>query len=270
MSARRHFTMSALSATIAIRQYINNHAGLDAKTATVSLRRIDADIAANDFSAGLEVHEILPTDISFQNTTADLRASLFALIEYHQPLWLRGFPYGRDRVLTMLSDEEAQCFRAARLLDDPAPGDVVNWWDRLSAIVRSRTSDQLLRQGREAELLSLDHERRRLAALGISRQPVWVAINDNSAGYDILSFSAGPKEPVNRLIEVKSSTREPPEIVLTRNEWEAALRYGEAYVFHIWSFPAQVLKEISAHQLAEHVPVDQGDGRWSQLEILIT
>ena len=48
MSARRHFTMSALSATIAIRQYLQNHSGVDPGTATISLRRLDADIAAND------------------------------------------------------------------------------------------------------------------------------------------------------------------------------------------------------------------------------
>jgi Domain of unknown function (DUF3883) len=270
MTTQRHFTMSALSATIAIRLYLNNHPEVDSQTATVSLRRYDADIAANDFEAGLEIHNILSNGITFKNPTADLRASLSELIDHHQPLWLRGFPYGRDRVIRMLSDEESQCFRTAGLLDEPAPDEVVQWWDRFSEMVRARMGDQLLRQGREAELLSLNHERQRLASLGIPREPVWVAINNNGAGYDILSFSPGPMGPINRLIEVKSSTREPPQIVLTRNEWEAAVQYGNAYIFHVWALPAKTLTEISVPRLAKHVPLDQGDGLWCQVEIPIS
>jgi len=62
-----------------------------------------------------------------------------------------------------------------------------------------------------------------------------MAIEDNAAGYDILSYDVGPVEPTSRLIEVKSSMQNPPRIILTRKEWEAAARYSETYVFHIWS-----------------------------------
>jgi Protein NO VEIN, C-terminal len=43
-------------------------------------------------------------------------------------------------------------------------------------------------------------------------------------------IGSGPIEPVNRLIEVKSSTQNPPRMILTRGEWEAAIRYGDSFV----------------------------------------
>jgi hypothetical protein len=63
-----------------------------------------------------------------------------------------------------------------------------------------------------------------------------LSVEDNAVGYDIQSFGPGAIEPVNRLIEVKSSMRDPPQIFITRNEWEAAIRFGRSYVFHIWQY----------------------------------
>src|ERR1700678_307426 len=167
MSAQRHFTMSALSATIAMRQYLSKHAQVDAVSAATSLRRLDADVAADDFESGVEVHYILPNNITFKSPTKDLQAALAALIYYHKPWWVKGFPYGRGRVKDMLSAEEMQCFRAAGLFHEPIPQEAVSWWDQIAQTVRADVNESLLRQGREAELLSLDHERRRLALLGI-------------------------------------------------------------------------------------------------------
>src|SRR5450756_1020385 len=127
MVAQRHFTMSALSAVISIRQYIRNHPEADADSAAVSVRRIDADLAANDFDAGLAINDILPPEITFSEITSDLRASLHALIVRHRPWWLKGFPYGRKRLADMLGDEEAQCFRSAGLFEEP-PSTVVAMW----------------------------------------------------------------------------------------------------------------------------------------------
>ena len=162
MSAQRHFTMSALSATIAIRQYLSKHPDVDAESAAVSLRRFDADVAADDFEAGVEVHYILSGDIVFKNPTKDLQAALAALVAYHKPWWIRGFPYGRARVKDMLNAEEMQCFRAAGLLYEPIPQEAISWWDQIAQTVRANNNETLLRQGREAEFLSLEHERQRL------------------------------------------------------------------------------------------------------------
>src|SRR5690242_13683626 len=101
MSAQRHFTMSTLSATIAIRQYLHNHVGVSSEEAAISLQRLDSDIAANDFASGLEVHTLIPGQLTFTNPTLDLMVVLASLIAHHRPFWVRGFPYGRSRVLEM-------------------------------------------------------------------------------------------------------------------------------------------------------------------------
>ena len=180
---------------------------------------------------------------------------------------LKGFPYGRERVAGLLERDEAQCFRAAGLFDEPPSPEVVLWWDRFAQTVRVEIDDRLLLQGREAERLSLAHERDRLKMLGVAREPRWMAIENNAAGFDILSFDKGPVEPISRLIEVKSSTHNPPRIILTRNEWEAATRFGESYIFHIWTLPVQALIERSVAQMIEHIPLDRGSGEWGTVEI---
>jgi hypothetical protein len=203
MVAHKHFRMSALSATIGIRRYINDHPEADVASAAISVRRLDADMAANDFESALEIHGLLPAEVTFDNPTKDIRATLGHLIAKHRPWWTKAVPHGRERFATMINRDEAQCFRAAGLLDEPASDEVVAWWDELAQVVRAEINNQLLLQGREAERLSLAHERERLASLAIAREPRWVSIEDNSAGYDILSYSVGSVEPTNRLIEVK-------------------------------------------------------------------
>ena len=262
--------MSALSATIAIRRYIADYPEADAENAVISIRRIDADASGNDFDAGLELHVALPAETKFTDPQTDLRTTLSLLISEVRPWWTKGFPYGRERLRGLLGRDEAQCFRAAGLFDEPPSADTIQWWDSLAQTARAELNDHLLLQGREGERLSLAHERERLAALGIAREPRWIAIEDNGAGYDILSYSPGTVEPMSRLIEVKSSTQDPPRIILTRSEWEAAKRFGDSYVFHIWALPRNTFLERSVAEMVRHIPEDQGSGVWKAVEITIT
>ena len=88
--------------------------------------------------------------------------------------------------------------------------------------------------------------------------PRWIALDDNSAGYDVHSFDEGPVEPIAKLIEVKSCARRPSEIFLTRNEWETALEREPNYRFHIWILPERELIELTPSDVADHVPQDRG------------
>jgi uncharacterized membrane protein len=241
-----------------------------ADEAALSVQRIDVDLAANDYQAGLELHALLPSTICFNAPTFDLRLALAVLIAHYKPWWVRGFPAGRDRVSEMLSDEERQCFRSANLFETPPSADVKQWWDQIAQSVRATINDALLQQGRDAEELSMTFERTRLASLGITKEPIHISIDDNDAGFDIRSYDPGPVEPVYRLIEVKSSTMTPPRMVLTRGEWEAALKYGKSYVFHLWALPEQALTEYTVEEIAPHIPADQGVGTWLRVEIVPT
>jgi Domain of unknown function (DUF3883) len=129
--------------------------------------------------------------------------------------------------------------------------------------------DRKLQQGRRAEQLTIDYENQRLSALGISNTARWVALDDNAAGYDVMSYDKGAVEPVAKLIEVKSSARDVREIFLTRNEWNTAIERVPHYFFHIWLFPEEELIEITPDELSTHIPEDQGSGEWQTTKVTL-
>lgn len=261
------FRMSAFAAVIGLRRYLHDHPNAPLDEAVLALQRTDADFAAADFESGLRLHTMLPSEIDFAEPDVCIRSSLSVLIEWQNPWWLRFFPSGRQRLATVLTQDELQTFRSARLFDEMPSPDVVAWWDRLAARVRAQDNERFTEQGRRGEMLSLEYERKRLLTEGIESEPRWIALEDNSAGYDINSFRKTAFGISNMLIEVKSSMRTPPRIILTRGEWKAAEQYGAAYVFHVWSLPDEALLIKTVDEMKDHIPEDRGNGHWSDVEI---
>jgi hypothetical protein len=261
------FRMSAFAALIGLRRYLRDHPDTPVGEAATSLQRSDADLAAADFAGALRLHAQLTGDVDFSDPVADLRTGLGVLIRAYRPWWCRFFPYGRQRLATALTQDELQTFRSAGLFDQSPSSDVVEWWDTFASLIRSANDDRLNAQGRDGERLSLDYERTRLANLGIAEEPMWVALEDNSAGYDIQSYDQTEYGLKNRLIEVKSSQQSPPRMILTRNEWESAVKFGNAYTFHVWHLPAKKLSVLTVDEVAQHIPTDCGKGRWGTIEI---
>jgi hypothetical protein len=114
------------------------------------------------------------------------------------------------------------------------------------------------------ELRTTRETRNNLAKLGLPLEPRWMAIEDNTVGYDVLSYNPGKFGPLNKLIEVKSTIASPLRFFLSRNEWEQASKFGKAYVFHVWDIQKQpaVLYEKTVEQIAPHVPQDNNKGHW--------
>jgi hypothetical protein len=194
-----------------------------------------------------------------------------ATYEVRSRFWFPRFGRGGLRDSLMVGSVSAAFLNATKrsAFDEPPSAEVVLWWDQRAQTARAEINERLLLQGREAERLSFAYERDRLKALGVAREPRWIAIEDNTAGFDILSYDQGPVEPVSRLIEVKSSTQNPPRITLTRNEWEAATRFDQSYIFHIWTLPARTLIERSVADMVQHIPKDEGSGVWIAVEITV-
>ncbi|WP_246867553.1 DUF3883 domain-containing protein [Diaphorobacter sp. LR2014-1] len=105
--------------------------------------------------------------------------------------------------------------------------------------------------------------------LGIERHPKWIAIEDNTAGYDVQSYDTGLTEPVSKLIEVKSCSRELVQIFITRNEWETAISSAPHYQFHVWLLPEKKLIELSVNDIAPHIPQNQGHGIWQSVGVTL-
>jgi hypothetical protein len=118
-------------------------------------------------------------------------------------------------------------------------------------------------RGREAERLSLEHERDRLRRLGIAQEAEWVSLEDNTLGYDIRSYDLFGGKIVTRLVEAKSTTSD--SIFITRNEWQNAASAEEQYVFHVWKLPDRTFTEFSASAIRPSIPIDQGSGRWQNV-----
>jgi hypothetical protein len=192
------------------------------------------------------------------------------VIPAFRPVWGRIIPYGRQKFVQKLSQDEEQCFRAAGLLEHPPTGPIISWWDRVAARARLQADQDKMIRAREAERLSLAHEVKRLASLNIPALPVWMSIEDNTAGYDIQSFDIGVSEPVSRLIEVKSTIASPLRFYVSRNEWETARKYGPSYFFHVWDLRGPQLYERTVSDIAPHIPTDEGHGNWQTATIPIT
>lgn len=263
MDEERVLSMSALEAAYLIRSFREKNPHLGTPELVETIRAIRADFYSHDYEAGIA----LEAEISAPSTPLELffTAAIDTVIATRQPLWARLAPAGRSHVLQALGVNGAQCLRAAGLLDmNPRATD---WWDALATAHRGERDARLLAQGRDGERLSLDYENARLQREGIAREPVWVAIDDNMVGYDILSYALQDGAEVSRLIEVKTTQANPPRMILSRNEWETAERFGRVFQFHLWALPAGDLTILSVEEVRPHIPADNGRGTWESVEI---
>jgi hypothetical protein len=264
------FSMSAFSGLLAIRIYSTAHPGLSLVEVITALKRVSPDDGYHDYEAALVLHDWVESDTEHTHIPTFFRHILTTLIQRTNPWWRRFFPLGRDRVKSVLNSNEQQCFEAAGLFSETPDPEIRKWWDTLQQAARSEDDNKRLLQGREAEQLTIDYETRRLSDLGIPNRPRWIAIDDNTAGYDVHSFDKGPVEPIAKLIEVKSCSRVPEEIFLTRNEWETAVEMAPNYRFHIWILPEEQLIELTPSDIEKHIPLDRGDGLWQITRIAIS
>ncbi len=269
LSFERLFSMGAFDALRSIRQQASQNPEMDSPSIIALLQATDSEMSGLDFVAALELHELVDAEAPYETPHEFYRLCITSVILGQKTFWSRSITLGRSRFLNQLSRDEHQCFRAALLTDNPPPDDVVVWWDAISSEMRQASDKIRMDRARLAERLSLQYERHRLASLGIDTEPKWTAIEDNTAGYDVLSYDAGQYGPTNRLIEVKSTIASPLRFFVSRNEWEQALKFGVAYHFHIWDLSPSIprLYEKTVAQILPHIPEDQASGKWSTAEI---
>ena len=115
------------------------------------------------------------------------------------------------------------------------------------------------------------YEEARLAAAGRpDLKPTWVALEDNSLGYDVLSYTldvAGTETPLH--IEVKSTSTGSRRMFVTRNEWKVAMSLAEAFALHFWDLPTTALSVLRVPDLQISIPIDQGQGQWEKVQVAL-
>lgn len=264
MNEDRILAMSAFEAAFLIRSFKEKNPELNLPDLVDTIRSIRTDFCRHDYDAGAHIEQRIPLEI-IEPIDLFFTAAIEAIIADCSPIWARLAPAGRNHVLQAIGVNGIQCFRSAGLLGSDTRA--TNWWDALASANRSERNAHLLEEGREGERLSLKYENDRLRREGIVRAPVWVAIDDNTVGYDILSYAWHDGREVNRLIEVKTTRAEPPRMIISRNEWKTAELYGTAFELHLWSLNSKSLKIYTVDQIRPHIPADSGAGKWESVEI---
>jgi hypothetical protein len=263
----RVFAMGAFEGLRALRRRRPSFPDVSFADLTDLIRRVDPDGASHDYEAAFQLEPIVAATAPASEAAEFYQHCIEAVIPAFRPLWGRIITLGRRKFVQKLSRDEVQCFRAAGLLEDPPTTRIVIWWDRLAARARLQADQDKMMRARDAEQMSLEYEVKRLTQLGINMPPVWMSIEDNTAGYDIQSFDLGDEGPVARLIEVKSTIASPLRFWLSRNEWEIAKKFGAAYFFHIWDLQGPQLHERTVVDIQPHIPSDNERGRWANVQI---
>ncbi|MDR1227510.1 MAG: DUF3883 domain-containing protein [Azoarcus sp.] len=267
-TAESIFTLSAFEGVRLIRIYAARQPEVPIEKLLPIIEHIESDAPNLDLQASLYLHGLIGMECPLHGN-GFYQACITAIVTKHQPNWCKAMKQGRIRFLDSLKQDDRDIFIAAGLAREPPPLEVVMWWDTVSGYVRTLTDIEKMELAREAEVLSLEYERRRLKALGIDKKPKWKGLDDNFAGYDVLSYDIGEFAPINRMIEVKSTVSSPLRFIISRNEWEQAAKFGAAYLFHIWDMQKTppILYERTSAQVAAHIPTDNEKGKWKSAEI---
>lgn len=225
-----------------------------------------------DLDAAKELHPLVAADAPHENVLF-YRECILAALLLKMPAFAKLMTLGRGRFIKRIKGDDYRdirsVFREAKLLEDPPSGDDISWWDAVQGRVRLNFDQERLVRARHAESLSLASEQRELVKLGIAKSPVWMAIDDNTVGYDVLSYRPTSIGESNLLIEVKSTIASPLRFIITRNEWENADQVGDAYIFHVWDMDKYppILHVRTVDQIRPHIPADNEKGKWKTAEI---
>lgn len=269
-TTERLFSLSCFEGLKIFRTYRDSYPELDSMELLETIAHVEADAASLDMEAAAYLDASVGPDCPLEGEPF-YQVCIKAVVISHQPIWARSMRQGRARFIDSLSTDDRDVFAAAGLLGNPPSMGVVDWWDDVVGHARLAIDIEKMAQARKAEALTMQVERERLLGLGISKEPEWTGLDDNFAGYDVLSYDLDGEYEVNKMIEVKSTVASPLRFYLSRNEWNTAEKIGSAYWFHVWNLAVDppVLYERTAEDIRPHIPTDNEKGKWSNAEIPI-
>jgi len=269
VGTERLFAMPAFEGLREIRRKLQEAPQATLADIVADIKLTEADALSLDLEASCELHAIV--DTCELDGHGFYRHCIRAVVLSRFPIWVKTIKLGRQVFAAKLEEDNYTIFKNAGLLASPASADIVEWWDTIGHEIKLETDLEKMAQARTAEKLSWDFEKQRLLNLGIETDPVWIGLDDNTAGYDVLSYEPGVPENTNKLIEVKSTVASPLRFHVTRNEWNQALKARDAYFFHVWDMqknPA-ILYVRAVPQVEPHIPTDNEKGKWSNAVIPI-
>lgn len=266
------FKISIIDGAINICLFLERYPEHNVTGAIEKLRNGPAYLASYDYEKAQHLGELIGWE-AFTipgSRQEQLRGILKRLMIYFQPFWALHSYLGRDKVIVLLSDDVKQCLKVADLLENPMSEATMMWWDDIGKFFRSIEESRKLEIGREGERRSINYEKIRLKNELIEKEPEWIALIDNTAGFDILSYKKTEQFSLCELmIEVKACTYEPRHFILTRHEWLKAIENKDRYIFHIWNIVKDELIVLTVEQVLLHIPTDCGKGNWETVKIVL-
>lgn len=194
-------------------------------------------------------------------------------IHEENPQW-NIISYGRRKFLDKLCETNKNLYQLLRYanLTEGTSSDVVAWWDEFAALFRQQDDDKKLLTGRKGEELSLAYEKAIVNNLAVkykleARMPVWESVDNNDSGYDIGSFTVFENNWCDKKVEVKSSESDYGIFSFSRNQYKTMRTFNKTYEVHLWKLKTQELAVLTYEDLSPHMPIDQGKGSWSAVDI---
>lgn len=222
-----------------------------------------------DWDGASKWKELIGDKLSDSELAPICRLASFHFILKDQIL-LELVTYGREKLVSNLTDDEKQVFRNGALLEKIPSLEVVLWWDQIRIAGRNEFNHKLLSQGREAERWTMEFEISKTAHLGEEFIPQWVALESDHYGYDILSYRPNTQfAPLAILIEVKSFANPTfPHFYVTKTEWDKATETANNYIFFVWCISNKTYKVYTHTEIEKHIPTNNEGGNWQT--VLIT
>ena len=201
--------------------------------------------------------------LKLTSVAEQVRMLMITYIDVEKPPWLQLVPKGRRFALQFAPEGVKQIFYECGLARDVSI-DVVAFWDSIAQSIREEKDLNREEIGRKGEAYTIDYEADR-----VGKPPSWVAIDDNTLGYDVLSIVT--KESTSKLrIEVKATIQpmHQANFYISPNEWEIANNSG-AHKFYLWLISERdlMLAILSVDEVGAHVPILQGSGSWTKARI---
>ncbi len=256
--------MAVIDAVIELRQFRTQKPELSLAECCRLLKLTPGAPSTFDYESAIELKDIrgVLTSPPVARETM-MRDIVRCLVDELRPPWGMLFPMGRRVVQLNVPSDVRQCLFNAGYFNT-SPQNVL-WWDPVAEQFRSAGVLGRIEVGRRGELLSMESERSTLASLGhTSLEPDWIAVKDETVGYDIVSFRGPASSPKTVHIEVKASERVPFSFFITDNEWRTAERLRPNYIFHFWYLPAKRLQEVTVDEIACHIPLNRANGTWKK------
>jgi hypothetical protein len=200
----------------------------------------------------------------------NLREVLNKYLKLEKPGFLLRITGGRDYFLNFIDENFEQILNDAGLYDEinlDKEGEKIRyWWDDLSDFVRELVDDKKLILGREGEKKTLLYEIDKLNKLHIKKKPRWISYEDNTAGFDILSWDENENEI---FLEVKTTNNSNGLFYLTKNEWRFSISKKKKYFIYVWIQDQSEPKIITYDELNSNKfkIEDSSNAEWQTIKV---